>query len=403
MAMAGAGMVAVAALLMGAFLARSSSVGERQAAADREESRTAQLQSQVAALAGVETLQAEVAARRQTISGLLANDVAWTTLLEEVSTVLPNDVWLTAFNGTAGDPTLPGSVNFSAMGFDQTSAARWLLRIGELDVTGRAVAPGLHQVGGRRPGRHHLLVHRRPHCGCSFGPLGALPRGGRPVSRRIMLGAGAALVVLVLAWYMLLWGPQGGRADDADARRDVAAGTNMQLEANVARLQAGQAALPGLQADLETLRTAVPDTPNLAQFILDANDAATASGVDFLAIAPTPPAENPDPSLPPEIDLNISVNGGYFQVMDYLNRLNDLPRLVVVDTVALTPGETVTGTQSLAAGLTARMFTTTVPVTAAEAAATARGRRRRPSAVPTANTGPAITVPVTSVPAGEGP
>jgi Tfp pilus assembly protein PilO len=227
------------------------------------------------------------------------------------------------------------------------------------------------------------------------------------MSRRTLLGAGAALVVVVLTWYMLLWGPQKGRADDADARREVAAGTNMQLEANVARLQAGQAALPGLEADLGTLRTAVPDTPNLAQFILDANDAAMASGVDFLSIAPTPPTENADPLLPPAVGLNISVNGGYFQVRDYLNRLNDLPRLVVVDTVALTPSETATGTQRLAAGLTARMFTTTVPVTAVEAATTATTAATAPappaSAVPTANTGPAVTVPVTSVPAGEGP
>jgi Tfp pilus assembly protein PilO len=228
------------------------------------------------------------------------------------------------------------------------------------------------------------------------------------VSRRTMVGAGVALVVVVLAWYMLLWGPQGGRADDADARREVAAGTNMGLEANVARLQAGQAALPGLQADLETLRSAVPDTPNLAQFILDANDAATASGVDFLSIAPTPPAANADPLLSPAVGLNISVNGGYFQVRDYLNRLNDLPRLVVVDTVALTPGETASGALRLAASLSARMFTTTLPLTPAEAAATAAGAPGTPSqppvsAVPTANSATPVTVPVTAVPAGAGP
>jgi hypothetical protein len=38
-------------------------------------------------------------------------------------------VWLTAFAGSQGEP---GTVNFSAMGFDQTSTARWLLRISEL-------------------------------------------------------------------------------------------------------------------------------------------------------------------------------------------------------------------------------------------------------------------------------
>ena len=134
MALAGVGVAGVAALLMALFVLRTGDVNDRQAAADREEARTALLQSQVTSLAEVEVLQADVAARRATISGLLANDVAWTTLLEEVSTVLPNDVWLTAFDGRGGTGTAPGSVNFSAMGFDQTSAARWLLRLGELDA-----------------------------------------------------------------------------------------------------------------------------------------------------------------------------------------------------------------------------------------------------------------------------
>ena len=221
-----------------------------------------------------------------------------------------------------------------------------------------------------------------------------------------MVAAGGAVLVLFLAWFVLLWGPQGGRASDADDRLEAASGTNTQLEANVARLQAGQAGIPGLQASLETLRTAVPDSPNLAQFILDANDAATASGVDFLSISPTPPAANVDPLLPPAIGLSISVSGGYFQVRDYLNRLNDLSRLVVVDTLALTPGETATGGQTLAVSLAARMFTTTLPVTpetlAADAAAAAAGAPAA-TAVPTANTTAPITVPTTSVPAGEGP
>jgi hypothetical protein len=62
-------------------------------------------------------------------------------VLEEIATVLPDDVWLTAFSGQkAGASSGPapaaqgavGTINVTGQGFDQSSAARWLLRVGEL-------------------------------------------------------------------------------------------------------------------------------------------------------------------------------------------------------------------------------------------------------------------------------
>lgn len=138
-AMAGAAVAAVAAGLVGLFLLRQGSVADAADAADREEARTSTLTAQVASLSEVETLEADLATRRATVDATLAGDVAWTRVLQEVAAVLPNDVWLTTFSGTRGDPATAGTdtLSFTAMGFDQTSAARWLLRIGELpSVTG---------------------------------------------------------------------------------------------------------------------------------------------------------------------------------------------------------------------------------------------------------------------------
>jgi len=68
------------------------------------------------------------------VESALTDDVAWTRLLQEIATVLPDDVWLTAFtgqkSGTGGGAG--GTINVSGQGFDQSSAARWLLRVGEL-------------------------------------------------------------------------------------------------------------------------------------------------------------------------------------------------------------------------------------------------------------------------------
>ena len=181
------------------------------------------------------------------------------------------------------------------------------------------------------------------------------------MTRKITFGAVGAALVLLLAWFVLLWGPQGGRLEDARDREEAAASANSELELRLDRLQAAQADAPALQAEVEALRVAVPDDPQLAQFILEANDAAAASGVDFLSVSPTPPAASLDPLLPAAVNLAVTVDGGYFQVLDYLNRLDAMDRIVVVDTLALAPAAAEGGPTTLSVTLAARMFTTASP------------------------------------------
>lgn len=182
------------------------------------------------------------------------------------------------------------------------------------------------------------------------------------MTRKIALAAVGASVALLVAWFVFLWGPQGGELADAQEREDAAAVTNGELELRRDRLVAAQAEAPALQAKVESLRVAVPDSPDLAQFILNANDAAAASGVDFLSISPAPPAASVDPALPSAVNLSITVDGGYFQVLDYLNRVDDMDRIVVVDTLGLSPtGGEDGGPSGLSVSLSARMFTTASP------------------------------------------
>lgn len=179
------------------------------------------------------------------------------------------------------------------------------------------------------------------------------------MNRRAAIITFGVSVALLLLWFVALWGPQGGKLKDAHNRTDVAKADNGQLELRLSRLKAAQKKAPELMADLERLRRAVPDDPELAQFILDANQAATDAGVDFLSISPGVP-EQKDPTRPPVISLGISVNGDYFSVLDYLDRINALPRIVVIDNLSLAPQASNTG-ELLTVSLTARMFATSAP------------------------------------------
>jgi Tfp pilus assembly protein PilN len=143
MVLAGAGVGALALVLLLLWLGRQNQVSNEKDDAAKAEQQNASLQQQVAALQSVTALDSQLAQRRQLVTAALSDDVAWTRLLQEIGTVIPNDVALTTFagakagaatgTGTAAAATSSvGSINVNAQGIDFTSAARWLLRVGDL-------------------------------------------------------------------------------------------------------------------------------------------------------------------------------------------------------------------------------------------------------------------------------
>ncbi|MDP9072413.1 MAG: type IV pilus assembly protein PilM [Actinomycetota bacterium] len=127
--LAAAGLAGLASLLVLLWAAKASQVSKEQDRGEKAEQRNAELRREEAALTDVVALGADVAARQGQVRAVLADDVAWPRLFQEVATVIPSDVWLTSFTGQKGSP---GTVTFNAKGFDHTSTARWLLRVGEL-------------------------------------------------------------------------------------------------------------------------------------------------------------------------------------------------------------------------------------------------------------------------------
>jgi type IV pilus assembly protein PilM len=142
--LAGAGVGGLFLVLLLLWLARQSQVNDEKDQAAKAEQENASLQQQVAALQSVTALDTQLAQRRQLVTNALADDIAWTRLLQEIATVIPNDVALTSFSGTkagtsggttsgtATSASAVGSINVNAQGIDHTSSARWLLRVGDL-------------------------------------------------------------------------------------------------------------------------------------------------------------------------------------------------------------------------------------------------------------------------------
>jgi len=186
-------------------------------------------------------------------------------------------------------------------------------------------------------------------------------------SRAIAVGV-LLTVVLLLVWNLLIFAPKGRSL--SHAKKDTQAAEQIQstLRATLTRLQDINQNGPAIAAELDKLSAAVPDAPDLDGFILSANQIAVKSGIDFLSVSPgVVQAGTTGPNV---IPLSVQIKGGFFQVLDYLNRLEDMGRLVVVDGIdvaaanaSASSGGTQSGAPDLSVTLTARMFTRAAPAT----------------------------------------
>ncbi|MFN8036006.1 MAG: type IV pilus assembly protein PilM [Acidimicrobiia bacterium] len=109
--MAGAAVLA-AVLGLGYLTYRASSDRSDANDALAEQQQTNQnLQHQLDALADVQAKAARVQVVNQQLNALLATDVAWSTLLTEIAQKIPENDWLTAFQGSSSAGTTSGGTS----------------------------------------------------------------------------------------------------------------------------------------------------------------------------------------------------------------------------------------------------------------------------------------------------
>jgi Tfp pilus assembly protein PilO len=157
------------------------------------------------------------------------------------------------------------------------------------------------------------------------------------MKRNAIIGVIAGAIVIVLLWYVAVYKPKSDEISKVKDETATAERQQQDLEATLARLRELDDNAPQQQARLDVLNSAIPADPDLADFIFQANEAAAQSGVDWISVAPTPPVPGAAGG-PSVISLSLQVQGGFFQVLDYLNRLEDLDRLVVIGSINVVSG-----------------------------------------------------------------
>lgn len=197
--------------------------------------------------------------------------------------------------------------------------------------------------------------------------------------RAPLLVAITAVVLTALMWFVL-FAPE--RQEQAALREEidtVVAQQNVQ-RLQIARLEEIKANELDVRADIARLEQYIPDGAAQPSAIRQFQLVADASGVEITSVtfaqpvavtgAPAPPAAG---TLLASVPVSITVEGGYFQVTDFLRRVEaETPRAVLVDSVTITEAPQPIGFPTLSVTLATRLFTV-VPTSAVPAPPPAPG------------------------------
>jgi Tfp pilus assembly protein PilO len=238
------------------------------------------------------------------------------------------------------------------------------------------------------------------------------------VNRSQRWSGGAAVVVLLalIAGWVLLISPQRAHASKLRAQAETQEQANLALQGTIEMRTVQAKDVIAQQARIAAIQQQIPDTVSLASYIRLLTAAAVAAHVDLKSIAPSAPtavtltkvtasaAPAPVPGATPApaptaptstgagttltgaaatsaltgVAIQLQIAGGYFEIEQFMAKLQALPRVTDVTSLTLAPGGAAAGPASggtstapavpawqvLNASISLEIFMTTAPLSA---------------------------------------
>jgi type IV pilus assembly protein PilO len=142
----------------------------------------------------------------------------------------------------------------------------------------------------------------------------------RSRGKEIYIITAVVAVVLVVAWYFLLFSPKQRELSDLDQQVQSAQSELTAAQAQVVQLESYKKTAPQSRAEIVRLGKMLPAAEGVPGLIIELTKTAEASGVDVVSIA----RGTTSPGSPFGIQsLTLQVAGRYFDVEDYLYRLEE--------------------------------------------------------------------------------
>jgi Tfp pilus assembly protein PilO len=156
-------------------------------------------------------------------------------------------------------------------------------------------------------------------------------------SRRAPLFAGIGVAVVIVAVVLFLVLPKMGEVSDAQTTLDAATSEQQTLESQRNALLDAKDRAPEARATIAEVERLIPPVSDEPGLLLLLNNAAMASGLDVVSFAPSPGTFDETTGLS-TIAVSLSGSGTYFDVTEFMYRIETLPRAAKMSTISLAPG-----------------------------------------------------------------
>ena len=177
--------------------------------------------------------------------------------------------------------------------------------------------------------------------------------------KEIYIIAGVIAVVLIVAWYFLLFSPTKQKLSDLDEQISTDEAALATAQQDLARLQSYEKTAPQAEVDIVRLSKMLPEDEGIPSMIVELTKTATASGVTLSTISRGATTTGTPFGIQ---TVTLAITGRFFDVEDFLYRLESYVRfqnttfsvtgrLLQVTNVSLSGG-TATGTTTGTAPLT---------------------------------------------------
>lgn len=152
-----------------------------------------------------------------------------------------------------------------------------------------------------------------------------------------LIAAGVITFAIVVVAVVVLVVPQFGKLSDLDAQIEQQQMTIQSNQTLLKRRQEVKARSAETQAQLLRLSNEIPESPELPSLIIELQDAANESGLEFVALQPSPPVKgaatdttDDTTALYETVRIQMTVRGTWQDTVDLLQRLRRLTRQIRV-------------------------------------------------------------------------
>ncbi len=157
------------------------------------------------------------------------------------------------------------------------------------------------------------------------------------MNRRMLALSVLAAILVTVVWFFFLISPRNSMISELDDDLNIALAEASSLRIAVAALQDVQNNDVAFLAAIGQMEAGIPEEAELAVFIEEVTALAEANGVSLQSFAPSEPVLSAELPIY-EITISLAMEGEYFELLGFLFGLDDMERIVVIESISITAG-----------------------------------------------------------------